>query len=160
MTLWTGSSMVEQLTLNQRVAGSSPALRKFRKTNSWVDTMGLWANYPIALAPGMSLNAYFTYSIVLSRGVPWQTALGVVFLSGLLFLILTLSKNARASRQRDSGLPQAWDRGGHRGCSSRSADYATRKSLWPIPLLSWGSANLPTHRVLLAAAGLTAIRIS
>src|ERR1700681_209355 len=56
--------------------------------------MGLWANYPIALAPGMSLNAYFTYSIVLGRGVPWQTALGVVFLSGLLFLILTLT-NAR-----------------------------------------------------------------
>src|SRR6202142_1105747 len=53
--------------------------------------MGLWANYPIALAPGMSLNAYFTYSIVLGRGVPWQTALGVVFLSGSLFLILTLT---------------------------------------------------------------------
>src|SRR6202046_5215211 len=53
--------------------------------------MGLWANYPIALAPGMSLNAYFTYSIVIGRGVPWQTALGVVFLSGLLFLILTLT---------------------------------------------------------------------
>src|ERR1700676_192154 len=53
--------------------------------------MGLWANYPIALAPGMSLNACFTYSIVLGRGVPWQTALGVVFLSGTLFLILTLT---------------------------------------------------------------------
>jgi len=53
--------------------------------------MGLWANYPIALAPGMSLNAYFTYSIVLGRGVPWQTCLGVVFLSGTLFLILTLT---------------------------------------------------------------------
>jgi AGZA family xanthine/uracil permease-like MFS transporter len=51
--------------------------------------MGLWANYPIALAPGMSLNAYFTYSIVLGRGVPWQTALGVVFLSGSLFRSLT-----------------------------------------------------------------------
>ena len=54
--------------------------------------MGLWANYPIALAPGMSLNAYFTYSVVLGRGVPWPTALGVVFLSGVLFLILTLTK--------------------------------------------------------------------
>src|SRR5277367_5308829 len=53
--------------------------------------MGLWANYPIALAPGMSLNAYFAYTIVIGRGVPWQTALGVVFLSGLLFLILTLT---------------------------------------------------------------------
>ena len=54
--------------------------------------MGLWANYPIALAPGMSLNAYFTYSVVIGRGVPWQTALGVVFLSGVLFLALTLTK--------------------------------------------------------------------
>jgi AGZA family xanthine/uracil permease-like MFS transporter len=54
--------------------------------------MGVWANYPIALAPGMSLNAYFAYSIVLGRGVPWQTALGVVFLSGLLFLALTLTR--------------------------------------------------------------------
>src|SRR5260370_25238905 len=40
--------------------------------------MGVWANYPIAVAPGMSLNAYFTYSVVLGRHVPWQTALGVV----------------------------------------------------------------------------------
>src|SRR5271166_6825007 len=54
--------------------------------------MGLYANYPIALAPGMSLNAYFTYSVVMGRGVPWQTALGVVFLSGMLFLLLTLTK--------------------------------------------------------------------
>ncbi len=54
--------------------------------------MGLWANYPIALAPGMSLNAYFTYSVVMQRGVHWQTALGVVFLSGILFLLLTLTK--------------------------------------------------------------------
>src|ERR1700735_1290673 len=53
--------------------------------------MGLWANYPIALAPGMSLNAYFAYSIVLGRHIPWQTAMGVVFLSGVLFLALTLT---------------------------------------------------------------------
>ena len=53
--------------------------------------MGVWANYPIALAPGMSLNAYFTYSIVIGRGIPWQTVLGVVLLSGVLFLILTLT---------------------------------------------------------------------
>jgi len=54
--------------------------------------MGFCANYPIALAPGMSLNAYFTYSVVIGRHVPWQTALGVVFLSGVLFLALTLTK--------------------------------------------------------------------
>src|ERR1700683_4451069 len=52
--------------------------------------MGAVANYPLALAPGMGLNAYFTYTVVKSMGVPWQTALGCVFLSGFAFLILTL----------------------------------------------------------------------
>src|SRR6202453_1994296 len=51
--------------------------------------MGTLANYPIALAPGMGLNAYFTYTVVKGMGVPWQTALGCVFLSGCAFLILT-----------------------------------------------------------------------
>src|SRR6185312_11920812 len=51
--------------------------------------MGFLANYPLALAPGMGLNAYFTYTVVKGLGVPWQTALGCVFLSGLAFLLLT-----------------------------------------------------------------------
>lgn len=51
--------------------------------------MGIFARYPIALAPGMGLNAYFTFSVVKGMGVPWQTALGAVFLSGIAFLILT-----------------------------------------------------------------------
>jgi len=51
--------------------------------------MGALANYPLALAPGMGLNAYFTYSVVKGMGVPWQTALGAVFLSGVIFLVLT-----------------------------------------------------------------------
>ena len=46
--------------------------------------MGLYANYPIALAPGMSLNAYFTYVVCLGMHVPWRTALGVIFFSGLV----------------------------------------------------------------------------
>jgi AGZA family xanthine/uracil permease-like MFS transporter len=52
--------------------------------------MGALANYPLALAPGMGLNAYFTYTVVKGMGVPWPTALGAVFLSGMLFLLLTL----------------------------------------------------------------------
>ncbi len=52
--------------------------------------MGLYANYPIALAPGMGLNAYFAYVVVLGMGFPWQTALGAVFISGCLFLLVTL----------------------------------------------------------------------
>jgi adenine/guanine/hypoxanthine permease len=51
--------------------------------------MGGFARYPIALAPGMGLNAYFTYTVVKGMDVPWQTALGAVFLSGLAFLLLT-----------------------------------------------------------------------
>ncbi|MBI2689375.1 MAG: NCS2 family permease [Acidobacteria bacterium] len=51
--------------------------------------MGALARYPIAMAPGMGLNAYFTYGVVKAMGVPWQTALGAVFLSGALFLVLT-----------------------------------------------------------------------
>ena len=52
--------------------------------------MGLLANYPFALAPGMGLNAFFTYTIVLGMGVPWNLALGCVLASGLLFLLLTV----------------------------------------------------------------------
>src|SRR5258706_15832953 len=52
--------------------------------------MGVFARYPIALAPGMGLNAYFTYTVVKGMGVPWEAALGAVFLSGVAFLILTL----------------------------------------------------------------------
>jgi AGZA family xanthine/uracil permease-like MFS transporter len=52
--------------------------------------MGLHANYPVALAPGMGLNAFFAYSVVLGMGHTWQVALGVVFVSGVLFVILSL----------------------------------------------------------------------
>src|SRR5690349_13768039 len=64
--------------------------------------MGLYANYPIALAPGMSLNAYFTYSVCLAMHVPWRTALAVVFFSGVLFLILTVT---RVREQIVNGIP-------------------------------------------------------
>src|SRR5215475_4162969 len=53
--------------------------------------MGGFARYPIALAPGMGLNAYFTYAVVKGMGVPWQAALGAVLVSGIAFLILTMA---------------------------------------------------------------------
>ena len=53
--------------------------------------MGLLSNYPLALAPGMGLNAYFTYTVVKGMGLPWQTALGCVFISGVAFLLLTIA---------------------------------------------------------------------
>lgn len=54
--------------------------------------MGMLANYPIALAPGMGLNAYFTYAVVKGMGVPWQVALGAVFVSGIIFIVFSLFK--------------------------------------------------------------------
>ncbi|MCM3018048.1 NCS2 family permease [Priestia megaterium] len=51
----------------------------------------LWANMPIAVAPGMGLNAFFTYTVVLGEGLTWQTGLGAVFISGVVFFILTIT---------------------------------------------------------------------
>ena len=52
--------------------------------------MALFANYPFALAPGMGLNAYFAYTIVLGMGYPWQSALAAVFVEGIIFILLSL----------------------------------------------------------------------
>ena len=54
--------------------------------------MGLYANWPVGLAPGMGLNAFFTYTVVGTMGYTWETALGAVFISGVLFMVLTLSR--------------------------------------------------------------------
>ncbi|MFI6225387.1 NCS2 family permease [Nocardia salmonicida] len=54
--------------------------------------MGIWAKYPIALAPGMGLNAFFAYTVVLSMGIPWQVALSGTLLSGIIFFVLAITK--------------------------------------------------------------------
>lgn len=53
--------------------------------------MGLYAKLPYAVAPGMGINAFFTYTIILGQGVPWQTALGIVFWAGVLFLAISVT---------------------------------------------------------------------
>jgi len=65
--------------------------------------MGLYANYPIALAPGMGLNAFFAYTIVGEMGYPWQLALGAVFVSGILFFVLSILP---VRRQIIESIPQ------------------------------------------------------
>ena len=65
---------------------------------------GLWARLPLAMAPGMGLNAFFTYTLVLGQKISWQTALGAVFLSGCLFLILSL---AGARRKIVEAIPES-----------------------------------------------------
>ena len=118
--------------------------------------MGLWANYPIALAPGMSLNAYFTYSIVIGRGVPWQTALGVVLLSGLLFLLLTLT-NVREHIVND--IPDCLKHGTAAGIGLFIAFVGLRNAKMivanPATFVGLGKASDP--QVMLAAAGILAI---
>ena len=120
--------------------------------------MGLWANYPIALAPGMSLNAYFTYSIVIGRGVPWQTALGVVFLSGVLFLLLTLT-NVR--EHIVNGIPDCLKHGTAAGIGLFIAFVGLRNAKIivanPATFVAFGKTSDP--QVLLAAAGLILIAI-
>ena len=120
--------------------------------------MGLWANYPIALAPGMSLNAYFTYSIVLGRGVPWQTALGVVFLSGVLFLLLTLT-NVR--EHIVNGIPDCLRHGTAGGIGLFIAFVGLRNAKIivanPATFVTFGKTSDP--QVMLAAAGLVLIAI-
>lgn len=66
--------------------------------------MALYANYPIALAPGMGLNAYFAYTVVKGMGFPWQAALGAVFVSGCLFMAVTLF---RVREMIVNGIPRA-----------------------------------------------------
>ncbi len=64
--------------------------------------MGALANYPIAMAPGMGLNAYFTYTVVKHMGVPWQTALGAVFIFGHDFSVADCGRHSAIAGERDS----------------------------------------------------------
>ena len=115
--------------------------------------MGLWANYPIALAPGMSLNAYFTYSIVVGRGVPWQTALAVVFFSGLLFLLLTLTK---VREQIVNGIPDCLKYGTAAGIGLFIAFVGLRnaKIIVANPATFVGLGNFSDAQVQIATFGL------
>jgi adenine/guanine/hypoxanthine permease len=123
--------------------------------------MGLWANYPIALAPGMSLNAYFTYSIVIGRGVPWTTALGVVFFSGLLFFVLTLT---RVREQIVNGIPDCLKHSTAAGIGLFIAFVGLRNAklvvAHPATLVALGSFSDPQVQVATFGLVLMARRIN
>jgi AGZA family xanthine/uracil permease-like MFS transporter len=118
--------------------------------------MGLYANYPIALAPGMGLNAYFTYTVVGQMGFSWQVALGAVFLSGTLFLLLSLSP------ARDwvvNAVPASLKLAISAGIGLFLAIIALKNAgivvAHPATLVTLGDVSKPS--VLLAAAGFIAI---
>ena len=72
--------------------------------------MGLYANYPIALAPGMGLNAFFAFTVVLTYKYTWQQALAAVFCSGVIFLLISVVPVARIHHQCHSAKPEIRDR--------------------------------------------------
>jgi AGZA family xanthine/uracil permease-like MFS transporter len=120
--------------------------------------MGLWANYPIALAPGMSLNAYFAYSIVIGRGIPWQTVLGVIFLSGVLFLLLTLTS---IREQIVNGIPDCLKHGTAAGIGLFIAFIGLRNAKIIVANRATfvGLGHVSDPQVILAIVGLIVIAV-
>lgn len=80
--------------------------------------MALVARYPFAQAPGMGLNAYFAYTVVLGQKIPWETALGAVFVSGALLVARIRRRSSR------------WARSWRRRCSSRCSVSSSRPRSW------------------------------
>jgi adenine/guanine/hypoxanthine permease len=120
--------------------------------------MGLYANYPIALAPGMSLNAYFTYSVCLGMHVPWRTALGVIFFSGVFFLVLTVT---RVREQIVNGIPDCLKHSTAGGIGMFIAFVGLRNAKLvvanPATFISLGSFS--NHEAQLACVGLAIMLI-
>jgi len=120
--------------------------------------MGLLANLPLALAPGMGLNAYFTYTVVKGMGVPWQTALGAVFLSGALFLLLTATG---LRQQLVAAIPQELHAAVAGGIGLFIAFIGLRNSgiIVPSPATTVTLGNLHNPATLLACVGIVIISI-
>jgi adenine/guanine/hypoxanthine permease len=120
--------------------------------------MGLYANYPIALAPGMSLNAYFTYVVCLGMHVPWRTALGVIFFSGLVFLILTVS---RVREQIVNGIPNCLKHSTAGGIGMFIAFVGLRNANLVVgsPATLVGLGSFRNHEAQLACFGLALMLI-
>lgn len=120
--------------------------------------MGLLARLPIALAPGMGLNAYFTYTVVLSQGVPWRTALGAVFISGIVFLILSVSGVREAIV---NAIPLSIKRASGAGIGMFLGLIGLQAGGIVIanPATMLGLGNLGSPRALLALGGLVLIAV-
>ncbi len=120
--------------------------------------MGLYANYPIALAPGMSLNAYFTYVVCLGMHVPWRTALGVIFFSGVVFLILTVT---RVREQIVNGIPGCLKHSTAGGIGMFIAFVGLRNAKLVVanPATFVGLGSFANHETQLACIGLAIMLI-
>jgi AGZA family xanthine/uracil permease-like MFS transporter len=123
--------------------------------------MGLHANYPIAMAPGMSLNAYFTYSVCLGMGIPWRTALGVVFFSGVLFVLLTVT---RIREQIVNGIPDCLKHSTAAGIGLFIAFVGLRNAKLvvanPATFVSIGNLSLPEVQTACFGIALTIVLVA
>ncbi|MCK5779039.1 MAG: NCS2 family permease [Rhodospirillales bacterium] len=118
--------------------------------------MGLLANYPVALAPGMGLNAYFAFGVVLGMGYTWQVGLGAVFISGVIFLILSLLP---VREWIINAIPGGMKRAISAGIGLFLAIIALKNAGWvvdhPATLVTLGDVGSP--QTLLSAAGFVLI---
>ena len=114
--------------------------------------MGLWANWPIGMAPGMGLNAFFAFTVVGTMGFTWQQALGAVFISGIIFLFLTLTG---LRRWLIAGIPISMRNGIAAGIGMFLAIIALQSSGIVVdhPATLVGLGDLTDTGTLLAIAG-------
>ena len=120
--------------------------------------MGVVANYPIAVAPGMGLNAYFTYTVVLGHGIAWQTGLGAVFVSGIVFLMLSVSGLREAVI---NGIPLSLKRATAAGIGLFLAFIGATSSglVVPRPVTYLGLGDITSPSVMLALGGLVVMSV-
>jgi AGZA family xanthine/uracil permease-like MFS transporter len=118
--------------------------------------MGVISNYPLALAPGMGLNAYFTFTVVKGLGVPWETALGCVFLSGVAFLLLTV---VGARQMIVNAIPRSLFSAvaGGVGLFIAFIGFKDAGIIVANPATTVGLGDLTAHSVALSLLGLTII---
>ena len=90
--------------------------------------MGLYANYPIALAPGMGINAFFAFTVVLTYKYTWQQALAAVFCSGVLFFLISVFRIRRICHQLDPAKSEARRSRRASACSSASSRWKKPRS--------------------------------
>jgi len=120
--------------------------------------MGVIANYPVALAPGMGLNAYFAFGVVLGMGYSWQVGLGAVFISGVIFLVLSILP---IREWIINAIPDGMKRAISAGIGLFLAIIALKNAGWvvdhPATLVTLGDVGAPS--ALLAAAGFILIAV-
>ena len=79
--------------------------------------MGVYAQLPFGVAPGMGLNAFFTYTVIINGGVPWPVALGIIFWAGVLFLLVSATPLRERIAMAIPAIAARRDRGGHRAAA-------------------------------------------